>query len=83
MRLILRSGPDFKDDDVDAVVVELLSDSNPIKLELFDIRSASIVLDFCCCCSAVLDGDPSEQTCVKVNFLDFFRLVFDRCAGDE
>ena len=80
MRLILRSGPDFKDDDVDAVVVEL-SDSNPIKLELFDMRSASIVLDFCCC-SAVLD-DPSEQTCVKVNFLDFFRLVFDRCAGDE
>lgn len=80
MRLILRSGPDFKDDDVEAVVVELLSDSNPIKLELFDRRSASI--DFCCSC--VLDaGDPSEQTCVKVNFLDFFRLVFDRCAGDE
>ena len=78
MRLILRSGPDFKDDD--DVVVEL-SDSNPIKLELFDMRSASIGLDLCC--SPVLDGDPSEQTCVKVNFLDFFRLVFDRCAGDE
>lgn len=45
MRLILRSGPDLSDDDddkVEAVVAEL-SDSKPIKLELLDMRSASIV----------------------------------------
>ncbi len=75
MRLILRSGPVFKDEEVDDVDDLELTESNDIRLELFEIRSLSAVVEESGCTLGELIAASSEQTCVRVSLRDFLRCL--------
>lgn len=75
MRLILRSGPVFKDDDVDDVDDLELTESKDIMLELFEMRSLSTDVEGSDCTLGKLIVASSEQTCVRVSLRDLLRCL--------